>query len=698
MFDILELVKSRNNFEKFNPMQEKAIKAGIFEKSVVISSPTASGKTTIAELVALNSILKKGKKVVYTCPLRALASEHAKDFREKYKDLKIKFALSIGDFDSSGSKLAFKDMIFTTYEKLDSLLNHEANWLSNIGVLIVDEIHMLGSDRGPTLEVIITKLKLLNKKIQVLGLSATIPNSKEIADWLSAELVVSNYRPVELKEGIYLEGVIYFKDNIEKVSLREDALSSLALDTLKKNKQAIFFLNTRKTSENYAEKLASISQNYLSEKEKKVLEKASQIVLNVLEQPTKQCQKLASLIKKGSCFHNAGLLHKQRQIIESLFKKNYLKFISSTPTLAIGVNLPAFRVIMPSPYRYSSFGMEKIPVYEWKQVAGRAGRPKYDSSGEAILIAKNESQKQDYFDYFIFGEIEEITSFLNNEQEISFHLLSTISSGFISDMESAEEFFSLTFFANQNKGISKISKSIIKALKSLIEMGFLVGDDQRLEATPLGKRVAQLYLYPLSAHKLIQMLKAQKTNLFSYLFIIASLDEFRPWPKPSKDAISFLQNSFIEKDLPVNYNQEIFLDEHFFEKIHATNMLMDWVSEVKEQNIVSTYNIQPGTFRMKLQDADWLCYSAFELSKLLGLQMHLPNLAILRKRLAYGISEELIELCELKGVGRVRARKLFNSGLKSISSLKNVDVKDLERVLGKNLAQSIKEQLGQAKN
>ena len=334
--DILKLVKEHNGFEDYNPMQHKAIAAGAIEKSIVVSSPTASGKTILAEIAALNSILNRGKKAVYTCPLRALASEHAKDFKAKYSaPLSIKSVISTGDLDSGGVNLAGKDAIFTTYEKLASLITHRASWLSSIGVLIIDEVHSLGTDRGPTLEMLITKLRFINPQLQILGLSATIPNAKEIASWLGAQLVVSDYRPVKLREGVYLDGVIDFQNDAIEVEKHKDEVSSLCLDTLRKGKQALVFVNTRRTSESTAKKLALLTAPLLSQKEKLALEKAAQKILKVLETPTEQCHTLAGLVKSGVSFHNAGLLYRQREIIEGLFKENYIKFISATPTLCV---------------------------------------------------------------------------------------------------------------------------------------------------------------------------------------------------------------------------------------------------------------------------------------------------------------------------------------------------------------------------
>lgn len=197
---------------ELRPAQEKAIEAGLLVgKSLLICTPTASGKTLVAELAMLKSIMEKQGKALYIAPLKALASEKYRDFKEKYSG-SCKVALSIGDFDSSDSYLIDYDLIITTSEKLDSLTRHHAPWLRQVKVVIVDEIHLLNDPkRGPTLEIILTILKSVLKNVQVVGLSATIGNPKELSDWLEADLVQDNWRPVVLKQGVYLDGHIDFK-------------------------------------------------------------------------------------------------------------------------------------------------------------------------------------------------------------------------------------------------------------------------------------------------------------------------------------------------------------------------------------------------------------------------------------------------------------------------------------------------------
>jgi|TARA_Y100000310_G_scaffold240719_1_gene244613 helicase len=206
LYDILD-----KEIKNLRPAQEKAVKEGLLEgNNLLVCTPTASGKTLIAELAALSSIIQNKGKTIYIVPLKALATEKFRDFKRKYSKI-AKVALSIGDRDSSDPHLAEYDLIVTTSEKLDSLIRHHSPWISNIATIIVDEIHLLNDHtRGPTLEILLTILKKLLKKAQIIALSATIGNAEELSEWLDADLVVDDWRPVKLDKGIYLDGKIEF--------------------------------------------------------------------------------------------------------------------------------------------------------------------------------------------------------------------------------------------------------------------------------------------------------------------------------------------------------------------------------------------------------------------------------------------------------------------------------------------------------
>lgn len=208
-------------FKELRPSQEKSIKAGLFKgENLLVCTPTASGKTLVGELALMHHVLntegkKTGKIGVYVVPLRALASEKYKEFTKKHPKLKI--ALTSGDMDSDDRYLAAYDIIITTSEKFDSLIRHHTPWLEKVDVVVIDEIHLLNDlSRGPTLEILITILRDQNPHLQLIGLSATIGNAKELASWLDSKLVEDKWRPTRLRKGVYFDGNIYFPNEEAK--------------------------------------------------------------------------------------------------------------------------------------------------------------------------------------------------------------------------------------------------------------------------------------------------------------------------------------------------------------------------------------------------------------------------------------------------------------------------------------------------
>ncbi len=196
------------NIEMLRPAQSKAVNSGLLDGgNLLVCTPTASGKTLIAELVMINNVYNKKGKAVYVVPLKALAREKYKHF-VKYEDVNV--AVTTGDVDSNEKGLGNYDIIITTSEKLDSLLRHHCPWLRQVSTVVIDEVHLLNdAGRGPTLEILITMMNSM-LKAQMISLSATIGNATELADWLNARLIEDSWRPVELKKGVMFENKIEF--------------------------------------------------------------------------------------------------------------------------------------------------------------------------------------------------------------------------------------------------------------------------------------------------------------------------------------------------------------------------------------------------------------------------------------------------------------------------------------------------------
>ena len=377
------------------PPQAEAVQKGLLQgKNLLMSVPTAAGNTLIAELCMIRSILLQGGRCLYIVPLKALASEKYNDFKNKYSSLGIEVGLAVGDADTPLPHLNRQKILVATAEKVDSLLRSRASGLINsLSVVVLDEIHFINDgSRGPTLEILTARIKQLNPGIQILALSATISNAAEIAGWLKAELVLSRWRPIPLKEGVYFNEKIRFHNYGTRLVCEEpsDDLSKLTLETLRAKGQVLIFVNSRRSTQAVSHQIGGTVSQILSKEEKEQLARVSHKIAGPRSDATKVCRKLAEAVLQGVAFHHAGLKASQRDLVEQNFKNNLIKVISCTPTLAAGVNLPARRAIIRDCKRYESgLGQTYIPTSEYKQCAGRAGRPQYDDFGEAVLMAKS---------------------------------------------------------------------------------------------------------------------------------------------------------------------------------------------------------------------------------------------------------------------------------------------------------------------
>jgi helicase len=701
--ELIEKVLEISRFEDLNPVQKEALKKGLLErKNLVVSAPTASGKTLIAEIAALNTFYKKLGKTIYLVPLVSLANEKFQEFKEKYEKLGIKIAISVGNYDSADPWLAQYDIIILSNEKCDSLIRHGAEWVKDVGLVICDEVHMLTDvSRGPTLEITLTRLKKIVPNAQYIALSATIKNCDEIAKWLNAELITSDWRPVKLYQGVAYPWKIRFLEK-EGYELNSNLPieASICENTLNLKKQALFFVATRKNAESLAEKLSELVKQKLMKNEKEELKRLADEIENVLEFPTKQCKRIAKCVRGGVAFHHAGLLYAQRKLIEDKFREGLIKIVVATPTLAMGLNMPAFRVVMRDLKRYSPrMGAVFVSILEVQQMLGRAGRPKYDTFGEGIILAKNEEEAEELIKHYIYGEPEEITSKLAVEPVLRMHVLALIATEFCKSKKSLADFFSKTFFAFQYGNIAEIEEKLVEILNLLKKWKFIEVKKDKLIATRIGKRVSQLYIDPLTASIFIDSLKEamrKEIEPFSFLQVICSVPEMEPLLSVRVGEASEIEELIAKKE-------EIFLQkvpsvedwefEEFMKTVKTALMFDAWINEASEDEILNKFKVAPGELRGRLEIADWLVYSLQELALLLGYKELLRPIRKLRIRLQHGVKEELIPLVKLRDIGRVRARILWNSNLRSLSDLREISYEKLSSIIGPNIAKSIKEQV-----
>ncbi len=701
--DIPEQLKTILNglgYETLYPPQEEAIKHGLLEgRNLLVATPTASGKTLIAMMAAAKSVLEKNAKVVYLTPLRALASEKYQEFKafeniRKKDGNNVKVMISTSDYDSASEQLKQGDIIILTNEKMDSVMRHGAEWIDNVGLFVADEVHLLGDkERGPTLEMMLTKIMTLHSNAQLLALSATVTNTDDIAKWLKCELIDMNWRPTELIEGVYDYGSVKLHDGntISIKSTNRGAPIDLAVDSVTKGGQALIFAETRRRAVSLAVKASEIVKTFLSTQEKVEAGKIAKEIIAESDD-TELTKNLAFAIGNGVAFHHAGLTPASRRKVEDSFKEGLIKVLTATPTLAAGVNLPARRVVISSITRYDyEYGASvPISVLEYKQFCGRAGRPKYDKYGEAIIVAP-ESNAEEIFERYIHGRPEPIRSKLVDDRAIRVHLLSTIATLPGITKGEIDELFSNTLLAKQYRS-STIRSKIESALDYLALEEMVKSKGERFIASDFGKRVSLLYIDPLTAvefKRAVIAAEKDKKHTLGFLHILTDCTDFYPkLSLRSKDGDEM--RMLIEE-----HEDELLFDLDEYECSRSLLALYAWIQESSDKTILEQLGVEPGDMYRIVETSDWLLYSLYEISKLFKREDLLQELNILRKMAKYGIKEELIPLISLEGVGRVRSRALYNAGFKDIGSIRSAPEQKLASVqkIGAVLAKKLKEQI-----
>jgi helicase len=676
---------SRVGVKELYPTQREILERGLVsEGNFVLAAPTASGKTLAAEIV-MNEELEKGGKIVYLVPLRSLAYEKYEEFSRVFDKWSVR--VSIGDYDSSDEPLGKHDLIVMTYEKFDSLQRHRSSWLSSVSLLVLDEVHYVGDpSRGPTLEMAVSKF-MHESQSRRIALSATITNLEEIADWLQAVPIRVDWRPVPLRVGMYVEGKLIYPDGEER--LEGEGIIPLLRKCLVEGGQAIVFYNRRSDAVSWAEKLAShfnMSGELLEE-------------VNLSSYgSSKLLEKLSNVMRRGVAFHHAGLPFELRRAVERAFKRGSVRILTATPTLAAGVNLPARTVIVSSYMRYNpKLGrMTPISIMEFWQMAGRAGRPGYDPYGEAYIIAKRSEAKR-VFEY-ISSEPEPISSNLHDTSLLKNHLLALIAS--MEPISSGEilDIFKRTLLYIQG-GNKFLRRTIPFLLDSLKEAGFLQEVRNSYRATSLGRRISELYIDTSSAQMMIEALdelnkryKVEDVEL-PVLHLLCMLPDMpkvygRGRAELLREAIEELDPLIPMEESPISSPSEL------LQVMRGALSLKMWISGQSDGEIEEKLGVEPGDLRNLAENGEWLCYSFSEISKLFGEKELSEWLRILSMRIRYGVPEELLSLVILKGVGRVRAKLLYEAGYRTVRDIAEAEPEQLERIvgIGKQLSRELVDQ------
>jgi helicase len=664
--------------KELNPAQKAVVDAGFLEDNhnYIIAIPTASGKTLLGVMAALDTILKGGK-VVYAVPLISIQNEKFKEFK-KFE----KFDIKVGKHPSSS------DLAVMVFESFDALTRFSWNTLGDVDLLIVDEFHMIGEySRGPTIECALTRSHILNPGMRIIALSATIKNMNELANWLDAHVVEHVFRPVPLYKDVL---------NIEEMEVKNknDVILQVLNHSITESSQILVFVSTRRFTESLANYISGKIKKNLPHDKKDAFERVAEKILEVPRRrgsrPTSVCLKLAECIREGVAFHHAGLFDKQREIIEDEFRAGNLLMITATPSLMYGVNLPSKNVVIRDYTRWTSQGPQPIPVFDYEQMSGRAGRPGYDDEGYSYLIAKSVDEAYNLKDHYLYGEIEATNSkLLENKDAVYRQIISQVASRLSKTPEDIQNFFKETFYGFQmyNNEILSVYTSdsmeyeINEALEFLIHHGMIKPTPEVLKTTPLGTLISRTNYSVETAVRLKEYTtRNTQLDIYSLIYEIAKTPDIIP--------VSFKGRKSKEPVRDKLNIKGVFVVEVGNNEATAA-ALMEWIEEHTEYEIENAFNVYAASTRRTAYDASLLVKFYKEMCEILNIYSYTPDLETLTARLYYGVKDDLIPLVVgVKRLGRKRARALVKT---FGTDLSNVSKNELIRVegIGPKIAESI---------
>lgn len=665
--------------KEFNPAQKAVIESGYLEdkSNYIISIPTASGKTVLGILPALKTILNGGK-AIYAAPLLSIQNEKVKEFKA-FEEHGIK----VGKHPSNS------DLSVMVFESFDALTRFSWNVLREVDTLIIDEFHMIGEySRGPTLESAITRAKIINPSLRIIALSATLKNIDEIEQWLDGKTVEHNYRPVPLNKEV-LDAEMFNTKN------KNDVIVKIVEKAIEDNSQALSFVSTRRFTESLATYVAKKIDKKTTKEQKQKFKQVADKLLEVPKKkgslPTTTCLKLAEAAEKGVVFHHAGLFNEQKEIIEDEFRKGNILMITATPSLMYGVNLPSKYVVIRDHTRWTSNGPASIPVFDYEQMSGRAGRPQYDNVGYSYLVAKTMDEAFDLEARYVNGEIELTNSkLIDNKDAIYKQIIAQIASSLSKNLDDLNDFFGKTLYGFQMKNNPSMSMfaqdslnwELESALEFLLQNGIIRATPEGLKTTDFGNLIAKSNYAVETAVKIKEYVSTmEKLNPAEMIYALAET--------PDLPLISFKGRK--SKDPVRDKLSECGLFAVDIGNPEATAVsLIEWIDERNEYEIENAYNVYSASTRRSAYEASRLVKFAKNTLEVLGNYSNLKDMDYLSARLYYGVKEDIIPLVVgVKRLGRKRARLLMKTFGDNLSEASEKDLQKVEGI-GPKLAGKVK--------
>ncbi len=742
--------------EELLPIQALAIqKHRILEgQDLLVSAPTSSGKTFLAEIAAIHTIFKR-RKVIYLLPLKALAEEKYADFSEKYEEFGLNVVISTGDrteWDTAIERGDFQIAVMV-FEKANRLLVRNKNFLDHSGLIIVDEIQMTADfSRGSSLEMLLTSIrytrdpalqgpgKFSRPHPQLIALSAVISGLNHFDEWLGLDVLLSDSRPVELYEGILRPDGSFTSRACFSKHVRTEQFTPLPdYQQSHSSSPADQREYHDKRLEHYVSCLLSRGEQVLIFRKWKWLTRTSALrlarylqlppalealeALQNMEDSISKAMLLESL-RHGVAFHNADLGRGERRIIEEYFKTNASKIrvLCATSTLAMGVNLPVNTVIIndlekPDPYA-EIFQEVPISPSDYKNMSGRAGRLKHRDEGRSIIFSDTAADERILWRHYIEGQFPQLKSLLADSRLLNESLFLT-ATGLCRSQQDLHEFmkrsYAGTLVWNQEpQAFVRMQHAIEEALSYCIEHELIVRSEGILHVTEIGRICAAQGVSVESfvlLKRFFQHCDPEACDVWEFLFIAVhnrELDDlhFRlaQTAYESGEYWRVLREVHAGSCESLTQYSEALLQSRFevTRRVKMSLLLLDWIQGKSLHELEVKYGqfyrdkSYSGVIRSLAENVAWILRILQEIAVARGLRSDVvEQLHRLSKMVLFGVEDRAVELAELyvPGLTRGMLMRLAEHGYTREEHVLEADLEELMRVLPREIAFRVQERV-----
>ncbi|XP_062290649.1 helicase POLQ-like [Scomber scombrus] len=693
-------------------------------KNLIYSLPTSGGKTLVAEILILRELLCRKKDCLFILPYISLVQEKVRGLASFGLELDFmveEYAGSKGKFPPM-KKRKQRSLYIATIEKAHSLVNSliETDRLDHLGLVVVDELHMLGDgSRGAVIEMTLAKVLYVSKMTQIIGMSATLGNIKDLQTFLKAENYTNDFRPVQLKEYVKLNDTIYEVDPKEEDCFRlsrplnykysssmqkidPDHIIALVTEVIP-NHSCLVFCPTKKNCEN----VASMICKYLKEDFLRHREKEKFVLLRDLKDSGNGsvCPVLRRTVPFGLAYHHSGLTSEERKLVEEAYSNGVLCLLTCTSTLAAGINLPARRVILRSPYVATDF----LKRSQYKQMVGRAGRAGIDTEGESILILQDRDRNM--AKNLVCAPMESCYSNLmhGDGKGVLSLILSLIGLNITQSVAQIWDFLcgTLLYVQQQQLCVEKSLQDVVQQCVDFLKEKNLVtasadAHGESLQVTKLGRATFKGSVDLTRSDELYSDLSKGLEGLLlnSYLHLVYLVTPYDMISQCKPDWMIYFRQFTLLSAAEQKMSATVGVPESFVARKAAgqtvkKSMNMVVVSRMylalvlfsllKETNLWSVsdkFQLSRGFIQTLLSSSSAFCSCVLHFTE--ELEEFWPFRALLTeltRRLSYCVQAELIPLMEVVGVMESRAKQLYNAGYKTLTHLANADPAVLSKTI-----------------